>query len=91
MSAAQAAFKSGPWSTYTGSQRAKCMLKFADLIDANAAKLAELDSITMGAPTAIGAGFLIPAAAAAFRCMCQSEGRKSVLTCERLRRMGRQN
>ncbi|KAG4431548.1 hypothetical protein IFR05_012961 [Cadophora sp. M221] len=67
VSAAQAAFKSGPWSTYTGSQRAKCMLKFADLIDAKAAKLAELDSITMGAPTAIGAGFLIPAAAAAFR------------------------
>ncbi|KAL2062135.1 hypothetical protein VTL71DRAFT_6401 [Oculimacula yallundae] len=67
VSAAQAAFKTGPWSTYTGSQRAKCLLKFADLMDENAGKLAELDSVSMGQPTAVGAGALIPAAAATFR------------------------
>ncbi|PVH86395.1 putative aldehyde dehydrogenase [Cadophora sp. DSE1049] len=66
VAAAEAAFKSGPWSSYTGSQRAKCMLKFADLLDEKVQELAELDSITMGAPTGLGQ-FLITAAAATFR------------------------
>ncbi|KAE8441370.1 hypothetical protein EG329_005473 [Mollisiaceae sp. DMI_Dod_QoI] len=65
--AALAAFKTGPWSTFTGAQRAVCMHKFADLIDANAKELADLDAICMGAPSAANAGFLIPEAAAVFR------------------------
>lgn len=68
VSAAQAAFKTGPWSTYTGAQRAVPMLKFADLLEKNAAKLAELDTICMGGPVGPIAGFLIPAAVAVFRC-----------------------
>lgn len=68
VSAAQTAFKSGPWSTYTGAQRAVPMLKFADLLDKHAKELAELDTICMGGPIALNAMFLIPQAAAVFRC-----------------------
>ena len=66
--AAKAAFKTGPWSTYTGAQRAVPMLKFADLLEKNAAKLAELDTICMGAPLSTGAGLMVPQAATVFRC-----------------------
>jgi aldehyde dehydrogenase (NAD+) len=68
VSVAKAAFKTGPWSTYTGAQRAVPMLKFADLLEKNAAKLAELDTICMGAPLSTTAGFLVPQAATVFRC-----------------------
>lgn len=68
VSAAQAAFKSGPWSTYTGAQRAVHLLKFADLLEKNAKELAELDSLCMGGPVGPNAGFIIPGAAACFRC-----------------------
>ena len=71
VSAAKAAFKTGPWASYTGAQRAVPMLKFADLLQKNAAKLAELDSICMGGPVGPNAGAIIPAAAAVFRCKGQ--------------------
>ncbi|KAH9207558.1 putative aldehyde dehydrogenase [Leptodontidium sp. 2 PMI_412] len=67
VSYAQAAFKSGPWSTYTGAQRAVYLNKLADLIDANAHKLAALDSLCMGAPIAVAENFVVPQAAVAFR------------------------
>lgn len=51
----------------SGEQRAVPMLKFADLIDKHAAKLAELDSISMGTPVAPMGGVLIPETAAVFR------------------------
>lgn len=44
------------------------MNKFADLIDKNAKELAELDALSMGMPSGANAGFLIPEAAAVFRC-----------------------
>ncbi|RDW67070.1 putative aldehyde dehydrogenase-1 [Coleophoma crateriformis] len=65
--AARAAFKTGPWSTYTGAQRAVHMHKFADLIEKNAVELATLDTISMGAPIAVLAGFIIPHVVAVFR------------------------
>ena len=68
VSAAKAAFKTGPWATYTGAQRAVLMLKFADLMEKNAAKLAELDSICMGGPARMHFGAVVPAAVATFRC-----------------------
>lgn len=68
VSAAKAAFKTGPWSTYTGAQRAAPMLKFADLLEKNAAKLAELDTICMGVPLGMNLGLVIPETAAVFRC-----------------------
>ncbi|RFU32937.1 hypothetical protein B7463_g3409, partial [Scytalidium lignicola] len=67
VAAAQAAFKTGPWSTYTGAQRAAHLFKFADLLEKNAKEIAELDSLCMGAPVAPNAGFIIPQAAACFR------------------------
>lgn len=66
------------------------MLKFADLLEKNAAKLAELDTICMGAPIAPNAGFLIPTAAAVFRCKFQSQlaSDERILTNYRLCRLG---
>lgn len=69
VSAAQKAFKSGPWSKYTGAQRAMHLLKFADLIQRNAKELAELDSLCMGSPVGAIAGFIVPEVAACFRCV----------------------
>jgi aldehyde dehydrogenase (NAD+) len=67
VAAARAAFKSGPWSTYTGAQRAICLNKFADLLEKHAMELADLDSLAMGAPVGTNGGFLVPQAAAVFR------------------------
>ena len=46
--AAKAAYSSGPWSRFTGSQRAACMLKFADLVEKNMESLAVLETVAMG-------------------------------------------
>ncbi|TVY81689.1 Aldehyde dehydrogenase [Lachnellula suecica] len=53
VASATAAFKTGPWSTYTGAQRAKCLNKFADLLESHASELATLDAICMGGPVGI--------------------------------------
>jgi (Z)-2-((N-methylformamido)methylene)-5-hydroxybutyrolactone dehydrogenase len=42
--AARAAFESGPWPTLTATQRGTLLLKLADLIDGEAARLAEIES-----------------------------------------------
>jgi hypothetical protein len=44
------------------------MLKFADLLEKNAKELAALDTICMGGPIAPNSMFIIPEAAAVFRC-----------------------
>lgn len=89
VSYAEAAFKKGPWSTYTGAERAVPMLKLADLIDSHATELAELDSIAMGAPTGALAA-VISAAAATFRCKFLKRvlDIEIVLICPRLRWLG---
>lgn len=46
--AARKAFESGPWPDMLPSQRQDLLLKLADLIDRNAAELAELESIDNG-------------------------------------------
>ena len=66
--AAQTAFASGPWSTFTGQQRAACLNKFADLLESHAEELAYLDAICMGMPVGINSGFVIPTTASVFRC-----------------------
>ena len=50
--AASDAFK-GEWSKFTGTQRATCMLKFADLLDQNVEKLAKLETVAMGQPIGV--------------------------------------
>lgn len=67
VSAARKAFK-GPWSTYTGAQRAKCMLKFADLLEERAEQFVHLDPLCMGIDPALMKHVLIPACVEAFRC-----------------------
>lgn len=57
VAAARAAFE-GPWRKFSGAQRAKCMLKFADLIEQNIDKLASLETVAMGQPTVVGKAFI---------------------------------
>jgi aldehyde dehydrogenase (NAD+) len=71
VAAAEAAFKTGPWSTFTGSQRAACMDKLADLITANTKEFAYLDAICMGAPMSASSAYFVPSAVNAFRCKHQ--------------------
>ncbi|KAK7320004.1 hypothetical protein RJT34_04733 [Clitoria ternatea] len=46
--AARAAFDSGPWPRMPGSERAKFLMKWANLIDQNVEELAVLDTIDTG-------------------------------------------
>ena len=54
--AATKAFK-GEWSKFTGAQRAKCMNKFADLLEENAGEIGKLETIAMGQPISISTQF----------------------------------
>jgi acyl-CoA reductase-like NAD-dependent aldehyde dehydrogenase len=46
--AARRALEEGPWSRMTPAQRAKYLLKFADLLEAHAQELSELDTLDGG-------------------------------------------
>jgi len=48
--AARAAFESGPWSTMHPADRGRLITKFAELVRANARRLAEIDAIDAGKP-----------------------------------------
>lgn len=48
--AARRAFELGPWRRTTPSERTRIMLRFAELIEANADELAELECINSGKP-----------------------------------------
>jgi phenylacetaldehyde dehydrogenase len=48
--AARHAFESPPWSTFTPAQRARLLLKLADLIEANADEIALLETLDNGMP-----------------------------------------
>ena len=50
VAAAKAAFYEGPWGTTPAQGRAELLFKLADLVDANAAELAELDMRDNGKP-----------------------------------------
>ncbi|KIW96507.1 uncharacterized protein Z519_03576 [Cladophialophora bantiana CBS 173.52] len=56
VAAAKAAFPT--WSSIPGSKRASIMLKFADLLDANADRLGKLETICMGQPITLAKGFV---------------------------------
>jgi phenylacetaldehyde dehydrogenase len=47
---ARKAFESGPWSTMTPGQRARLLLRLADLIEANADEIALLETLDNGMP-----------------------------------------
>ncbi len=67
IAAARASFESGAWREQTPAARAKMLWHIADLIEANARELAELESIDGGKPFGSAFGGEIPAAAEAFR------------------------
>jgi aldehyde dehydrogenase (NAD+) len=53
--AARAAYE-GPWSSMPPGERAKILLKIADLLDANSAELARLESLDVGMPMIMSSG-----------------------------------
>ncbi|XP_059432806.1 aldehyde dehydrogenase family 2 member C4-like [Corylus avellana] len=65
--AARDAFDHGPWPRLPGSERAKIMMKFADLIDQNVEELAALDTIDAGKLFSMGKAMDIPQVAATLR------------------------
>jgi aldehyde dehydrogenase (NAD+) len=67
VSSARAAYETGPWSTFTGAQRAALMLKFADLVEANAEEIAKAEVQAMGQPAALTQGFIVPSCASTWR------------------------
>ena len=63
VAAAAAAFKTGPWRTFSGQERAACMLKMADLIEANMERLGRLETLAMGVPVVLSKmllGMILP-------------------------------
>ncbi|KAK7852958.1 aldehyde dehydrogenase family 2 member C4 [Quercus suber] len=65
--AARHAFDDGPWPRLSGAERAKRMMKFADLIDQNVEELAALDTIDAGKLFSMGRTVDIPHAASVIR------------------------
>jgi acyl-CoA reductase-like NAD-dependent aldehyde dehydrogenase len=65
--AARKALDEGQWSKIGPHQRARCLFKIAELIDAHADELAELETLDNGKPLTFSRGFDIPAAAETFR------------------------
>ncbi|KAJ9640977.1 hypothetical protein H2201_002213 [Coniosporium apollinis] len=67
VSAARKAYETGPWRTFTSAQRAKCMLKLADLVEQKTDELAKLEAASMGQPVAVAKGAIIPTCVASIR------------------------
>lgn len=67
--AANAAFAAGsPWRKMTSVQRRDILLKFADILQKNEERLAELTRVTLGAPYLAFGKFEVAAAVDCFRC-----------------------
>src|SRR5262249_55631110 len=65
--AARRAFDDGPWPRMAPAQRQKILLKLADLIEARALELAQLETLANGKSLGESQGVDIPAAAETFR------------------------
>jgi aldehyde dehydrogenase (NAD+) len=66
VAAARAAFETGPWSGFTAAQRAQCLSKFADLIEAKADEIGKIEAASIGQPVA-ASSMLTAACAATYR------------------------
>ncbi|KAH8810634.1 aldehyde dehydrogenase family-domain-containing protein [Xylogone sp. PMI_703] len=66
VAAAEAALK-GEWGSYTGAQRAKCILKLADLLEAKGAEISKIESLSMGTPISILSYGLLPGSVSTLR------------------------
>jgi acyl-CoA reductase-like NAD-dependent aldehyde dehydrogenase len=65
--AARQAFESGPWAKMNGEDRARLMWKLADLIEAHADELAELETLDNGKPLRVARHGDVPYTAKHFR------------------------
>lgn len=70
---ATAALKAGPWSNFTGVQRARCLNEFATLAEKHAARLAQIESLATGRPIAGIQFFDIANMVETFRCKYSRE------------------
>ncbi|WP_458414771.1 aldehyde dehydrogenase family protein [Schinkia sp. CFF1] len=57
VAAARKAFEEGPWPKMKPNERARLILKLADLIEENAEELAHLDTLDYGQPVSLTKGF----------------------------------
>ncbi len=69
VAAARRAFDDGRWTRLPPAARQNYLLRLADLVDANADALAELEAIDNGKPLSIARGFDIPRCAEILRYM----------------------
>jgi 4-guanidinobutyraldehyde dehydrogenase/NAD-dependent aldehyde dehydrogenase len=67
VSVARAVFDSGVWSRLAPVKRKEAMIRFADLLDANAEELALLETLDMGKPISDSLSVDVPAASRAIR------------------------
>ena len=67
VTAARAAFDTGPWRQMTPLQRSQILWRIADLIEAHIDELAELETLDQGKPLYVGRWAEIPGAANQFR------------------------
>ena len=75
VAAARAAFDDGRWRNLPPIVREKTMHRIADLIEANADELAELEAIDVGKPKGMAGVVDVPGAAAHFRYMAGWAGK----------------
>ena len=69
IAAARRAFDAGPWRSAKTTDRERLLLALADLIDANARELAEIESLDNGKPVTVAQGLDVAMAAQCFRYM----------------------
>jgi phenylacetaldehyde dehydrogenase len=69
VAAARRAFDAGPWRTMKTTDRERLLLKLADLVDANARELAEIESLDNGKSVMVAQGLDVSMAAQCFRYM----------------------
>lgn len=69
VAAARAAYETGPWSNFTGAQRAALMHKFADLLllPENIDEITKAEVNAMGQPSAIMKNFIVPTCASTWK------------------------
>ncbi len=69
VSAARAAFETGPWRRMTPSERGRLIWKLADLLEENVEEFAELESLDNGKPLKVARAADVPLAVDLFRYM----------------------
>jgi len=67
VAAARKAFDHGPWSAMKPAERARILMRLADLIEANADELAELETLDNGMPLSFARHIFVPGAVEQFR------------------------